>query len=126
MGKQKFPEMENYNRINYLFQAAHAVLKENPQNVGLVQHYCLTLKNIARKNVLRLDPSMKRSICKKCCMLLIPGITASVRIRKRGKSWAAVTCLECQVVKRFVVNKEHELWTDSPSAWEGQVPVHLQ
>ncbi|MEQ2186516.1 Ribonuclease P protein subunit p21 [Goodea atripinnis] len=75
-------DKEAYQRLNYLYQAAHCVLSQSPDNVELARFYCFTQKTIARRLVLRQDPSVKRTLCKKCCSLLIPGVTATTRQRK--------------------------------------------
>ncbi|MEQ2268013.1 Ribonuclease P protein subunit p21 [Xenotaenia resolanae] len=77
-------DKEAYQRLNYLYQAAHCVLSQSPDNVELARFYCFTQKTIARRLVLRQDPSVKRTLCKKCCSLLIPGVTATTRQRSKS------------------------------------------
>ncbi|KAJ3028122.1 UNVERIFIED_CONTAM: Ribonuclease P protein subunit p21 [Siphonaria sp. JEL0065] len=38
------------------------------------------MKSVASRMVLRLDPTIKRTICKQCDTILIPGVTASVEL----------------------------------------------
>lgn len=111
-------DKEAYQRINYLYQAAHCVLAQQPENVELARFYCFTQKTIARRLVLRQDPSVKRTLCKKCCSLLIPGVTATVRQRrKNSKTRFTVTrCLSCGQSKTLLNNPEHCLWVDRPEA----------
>ncbi|KAK2179318.1 hypothetical protein NP493_498g00010 [Ridgeia piscesae] len=113
-GPSTKPEM--FTRINFLYQAAHRVLLESPNNTGLVRFYAYTLRSIAMKNVLRLDPTIKRTLCKKCSMLLIPGVTATVRHRGHKQRHTVVTCLECNVSKRFVTSSTHTLWCEQEEA----------
>lgn len=42
---------------------------------------CQYVQSLARKATLRLDVSIKRSICRKCHSFLLPGITCTTRIR---------------------------------------------
>uniref|UniRef100_A0A8C1SKZ5 Ribonuclease P 21 subunit n=1 Tax=Cyprinus carpio TaxID=7962 RepID=A0A8C1SKZ5_CYPCA len=99
-------------------QAAHCVLAQNPENTELARFYCLTQKTISKRLVLRQDPSVKRTICKKCCTLLIPGVTSTVR-QKRGpmrRRKTIVRCLSCGVTKQFPNNPKHKLWVDQAEA----------
>ncbi|XP_042337832.1 ribonuclease P protein subunit p21 [Plectropomus leopardus] len=111
-------DKDAYQRLNYLYQAAHCVLAQNPENVELARFYCFTQRTIARRLVLRQDPSVKRTICKKCCSLLIPGVTATTRQRrKKGKTrFTVVRCLSCGQSKTLLNNPDHCLWVDRPEA----------
>ncbi|KAM4548017.1 ribonuclease P protein subunit p21 [Odontesthes bonariensis] len=111
-------DKEAYQRLNYLYQAAHCVLSQNPQNVELARFYGFTQKTIARRLVLRQDPSVKRTLCKKCSSLLIPGVTATTRQRrKKGKTrFTVVRCLSCGQSKALLNNPDHSLWVDRPEA----------
>ncbi|KAL1023445.1 hypothetical protein UPYG_G00040930 [Umbra pygmaea] len=111
-------DKEAYQRLNFLYQAAHCVLSETPENVELARFYCYTQKTIAKRLVLRQDPSVKRTLCKKCCSLLVPGVTATVRQRrgKRRNCMTVLRCLSCGQSRRFLNNPEHCLWVDKPEA----------
>ncbi|XP_054900229.1 ribonuclease P protein subunit p21 [Poeciliopsis prolifica] len=111
-------DKEAYDRMNYLYQAAHCVLSQNPNNVELARFYCSTQKTIARRLVLRQDPSVKRTMCKKCCSLLIPGVTATTRQRRKNKKnrFTVVRCLGCGQTKNLLNNPDHCLWADRPEA----------
>ncbi|XP_022607165.1 ribonuclease P protein subunit p21-like [Seriola dumerili] len=115
---QNLKDKEAYQRLNYLYQAAHHVLSENPENVELARFYCFTQKTIARRLVLRQDPSVKRTLCKKCCSLLIPGVTATTRQRrkKRKTRFTVVRCLSCGQSKALLNNPDYCLWADRPEA----------
>ncbi|KAM9385862.1 LOW QUALITY PROTEIN: ribonuclease P protein subunit p21 [Pholidichthys leucotaenia] len=111
-------DKDAYQRLNYLYQAAHCVLAQNPENVELARFYCFTQKSIAKRLVLRQDPSVKRTICKKCCSLLVPGVTATTRQRrKNGKIRFTVTrWVSCGHKKSLLNNPDYCLWTDRPEA----------
>ncbi|KAA8589839.1 hypothetical protein FQN60_013204 [Etheostoma spectabile] len=102
-------DKDAYQRLNYLYQAAHCVLAQNPENVELARFYCFTQRTIARRLVLRQDPSVKRSLCKKCCSLLIPGVTASTRQRRKNSRtrFTVVRCLSCGQSKTFLNDPDH-------------------
>ncbi|XP_051549070.1 ribonuclease P protein subunit p21-like [Myxocyprinus asiaticus] len=118
-------DKEAFQRLNFLYQAAHCVLAQNPENIELARFYCFTQKTISKRLVLRQDHSVKRTICKKCCTLLVPGVTSSVR-QKRGprpQRRTIVRCLSCGLTKRFPNNPKHKLWVDQPEAQlENQTP----
>nr|XP_015216530.1 PREDICTED: ribonuclease P protein subunit p21 isoform X1 [Lepisosteus oculatus]XP_015216531.1 PREDICTED: ribonuclease P protein subunit p21 isoform X1 [Lepisosteus oculatus]XP_015216532.1 PREDICTED: ribonuclease P protein subunit p21 isoform X1 [Lepisosteus oculatus]XP_015216533.1 PREDICTED: ribonuclease P protein subunit p21 isoform X1 [Lepisosteus oculatus] len=111
-------DKEAFQRLNFLYQAAHCVLAQNPENVELARFYCFTQKTISKRLVLRQDPSVKRTLCKKCCSLLVPGVTATVRQRRcsRRQRMTMVRCLSCGQTKRFPNNPGYQLWVDRPEA----------
>lgn len=66
------------------------------------------LRGVSRKSQIRLVPTMKYTICKRCDSLLIPGRTSSeavVNPSKNGsKLWAdsfEIRCSKCGTTKRF-------------------------
>ncbi|GAA5952813.1 hypothetical protein JCM3765_002973 [Sporobolomyces pararoseus] len=48
------------------------------------QHLLRTMQDVAKKATVRMDPAVKRSVCKSCDVVLIPGISSSVRIKASG------------------------------------------
>jgi len=114
MGKPKVHGQDVFERINFLYQAAYSVIVANPKNVNLARSYCATLLQIARHQVTRIDPQVKRRICKKCNLLLIPGLTCSVRQKAKREKHAVVTCLECGTLKRFLNRADYQLWCENP------------
>ncbi|XP_076008905.1 ribonuclease P protein subunit p21 [Genypterus blacodes] len=115
-------DKESYQRLNFLYQAAHCVVAQQPENVALARFYCFTQRTIARRLVLRQDPSVKRTLCKRCCSLLIPGVTASVRQqrKKRKTRFTVMKCLSCGQGKTLLNNPEHCLWAERPEAQQQQ------
>jgi ribonuclease P protein subunit RPR2 len=131
-GVEGVPQRHLHSRISYLFQASHYLsartkpsekqidnkISKNTQYGSLnyqgipsqcqSRHLTAQLKGVARKSQIRLSREVKRSICKRCGALLLPGQTSSqalVNGSKGGrKPWAdvyEVRCLKCQAVKRF-------------------------
>ncbi|KAH0630391.1 hypothetical protein JD844_013387 [Phrynosoma platyrhinos] len=76
-------DKEAFQRLSFLYQAAHCVLAHNPENQELARFYCHTQNSISRRLVLRQDPSVKRTICKSCFSLLVPGVSSTVRQRSQ-------------------------------------------
>ncbi|XP_055020785.1 ribonuclease P protein subunit p21 [Boleophthalmus pectinirostris] len=64
------------------------------------------------------DPSVKRTLCKTCFSLLIPGITATTRQKKRKckARFTVTTCLSCGEKKSLKNNPDYMLWSDRPEA----------
>eukprot|EP00112_Aurelia_sp_Birch-Aquarium-sp1_P012603 Seg2650.2 transcript_id=Seg2650.2/GoldUCD/mRNA.D3Y31 product="Ribonuclease P protein subunit p21" protein_id=Seg2650.2/GoldUCD/D3Y31 len=96
---------EAYDRVNFLYQAAHLTVADN---VELSRLYTSTAKKITEKLVLKIDPTVKRTICKCCHILLVPGVTAKFRIRGKREKHMVVTCMTCKTVKRWKTGNNHE------------------
>uniref|UniRef100_A0A8C6QEH7 Ribonuclease P 21 subunit n=1 Tax=Nannospalax galili TaxID=1026970 RepID=A0A8C6QEH7_NANGA len=130
-------DREAFQRLSFLYQAAHCVLAQDPENQALARFYCHTEKTIAKRLVLRRDPSVKRTLCRGCSSLLIPGLTCTQRQRRecrKGQRWTVQTCLTCQRSQRFLNDPKHQLWGDRPEAQLGNqagesmahpLPAHL-
>jgi len=112
MGKQNLAQKDLYERINYLYQAARTMLEHNTKQPQVSCFYGHVLSNVAARGVLKLDPSIKRTICKACNAVLIPGLTSSVRIRGKRQKHLVITCIQCKTLKRFVCNSKHKLWSE--------------
>ncbi|XP_057296333.1 ribonuclease P protein subunit p21-like [Hydractinia symbiolongicarpus] len=95
---------DGYERMNYLYQSALHILRNQPENVELVRYYMRTLRKIKERKVLRWSREMKRSICNGCNMLLVAGITAQIRIRNNRR--LVMTCLSCNAVLRANTSKQ--------------------
>ncbi|XP_028824980.1 ribonuclease P protein subunit p21 [Denticeps clupeoides] len=118
-------DKEGFQRLNFLHQAAHCVLASSPGNVELARFYTFTQNSVARRLVLRQDPSVKRTMCRRCCSLLVPGVTARVRQRKnkRRQRATSIQCLSCGQTRKLPNNPDHELWVDKAAAQlENQSP----
>lgn len=105
-------KQEACHKLNFLHQASHAVLAINPDNVAMSRYYASTMKEIARKLVYKLDPSIKRKICKYCHVVLVPGVTATVRLRRKREKHIVVKCLCCKKMKRYLCRPGHVLWSE--------------
>lgn len=68
---------------------------------------------------------MKRTICKQCGLILIPGVSADMSIADEGKrdsNECLIKCEKCNKSKRFVVNPKYNLWLDAPEAISEVIP----
>lgn len=93
--KKRHVNHDGQERIRYLYDAAIKMYNITRLK-SLSQHYIKTMLEVGRKTMTRLTLEMKRSICKKCFMPLIPGRTCtnSIKIGKNLK-WLRIKCLAC-------------------------------
>ena len=96
---KKSVQSDGIERLNYLYQSATLLTAKNPQ---LARFYGLQLKQASHKLVQRLDKSIKRSICKGCETILIPGLNCDVR---EEKVLIKYECKYCKRVKNFQKEK---------------------
>ncbi|XP_076058458.1 ribonuclease P protein subunit Rpp21 [Oratosquilla oratoria] len=99
---------ENHQRMNYLLQVSHWLCQKErkmARNAGSLA------MSIGRKCLIRMDPLLKRSLCKGCGVVLIYGINATVRFRKKRQKHLVITCHNCRTIKRFVNDSKYRLWT---------------
>lgn len=82
---------------------------------GTTHHLLNQLRAVSRKSQTRLSSDVKRAACKRCDVLLTPGVTCKETIEnesKRGaKPWADVQvleCLRCGARKRFPIGAERQ------------------
>ncbi|KAI5805852.1 RNAse P Rpr2/Rpp21/SNM1 subunit domain-containing protein, partial [Geopyxis carbonaria] len=115
-------------RLSHLYRAASATLTPDPSAATshLSRLYVGTLRSVAKKNVLRLAPELKRTLCKRCDAVLVPGVTAETRRENKSKGgrkgWAEVVVVECRAcggVKRFAVGMEGFVRREKKGAGKG-------
>ena len=95
---QLVAQSDALQRVNFLQQAALAVAGVDED---LSRFYLQTMKKVAQKSVLRMEPSVKHQFCAACFSLLLPGVSSSVRIEPKRTSHAVISCLKCGYVRRF-------------------------
>ncbi|KAJ3340186.1 Ribonuclease P protein subunit p21 [Gonapodya sp. JEL0774] len=82
---------------------------------GLGSFYLATMKTITERLVLRVDPSLKRTICRRCGVLLLPGASATVSVGTHPSAphpHLSTTCRRCLKVRRLVLEPAAELWAE--------------
>ncbi|EJD03012.1 Rpr2-domain-containing protein [Fomitiporia mediterranea MF3/22] len=69
----------------------------------LARSYVKSMKIIGQKTNVKMDPSVKRTLCKGCNTLLMPGVTAKVRVKPLPSHGHAVnyTCMHCSFSRRI-------------------------
>ena len=94
-------------------QADHVVDDKRPPQTTSSNHsrrLVNSLNAVSRKGLVRLTPEMRRTLCKRCDSLLLPGISSIHSIENTSKDgkkpWADVVCIECSSCgarKRFPI-----------------------
>ncbi|KAF8070048.1 RNAse P Rpr2/Rpp21/SNM1 subunit domain-containing protein [Lyophyllum atratum] len=69
----------------------------------LARTYIATMKIVGQKTTVKIDPAVKRTLCKGCNMTLIPGTTASIRVKKSSTHGHTMvyTCTACNTSLRI-------------------------
>jgi ribonuclease P protein subunit RPR2 len=105
---------------NHLYQAAQFSLCKHIQNgqqsmnESAVSNYYTHLSvNVAKKSLLKIEPQVKRTVCKGCEGLLLPGLTAQVRILKKPACVIQWRCMRCQTWKKFPSIRRYEAWFEN-------------
>lgn len=123
--QKKMAANENQERINYLVQVSRAMVNKASKNLDSSlghSHRVLAAQTgalasaIGRRCVTRLEPALKRTLCKGCGTSLVYGVNARVRHRSRRQKHLVVTCLTCHTIKRFVNDPKHKLWCEQEEA----------
>ncbi len=94
--RKKYMRRIARERIEILYDLALREARGGDEELS--RRYVEHILNLSRKYNVRLPREMKRSICKECHTILIPGRTAQVRLKK-GK--VVVKCLRCGNYKRY-------------------------
>lgn len=108
---------DHYARVSYLYQVANFYTSQGLPTMSRIMARNLDL--VSKRTVLKLLPHLKRTICKKCSTMLIPGLTMTAEIVNelkdkpdRGKLLRADvlvhSCLLCGNTKRFPFGKDPE------------------
>jgi ribonuclease P protein subunit RPR2 len=114
MGKKKsFQGREAFHRMNFLYQACHVMQAHSSKaNQIMSAYYGHIMVGVAKKAVLRIDPSVKRNICKGCYSLLCPGKTSTVHMKKHNRGQIQQTCMNCHTMKRFNLKPGYNIWNE--------------
>jgi ribonuclease P protein subunit RPR2 len=84
-------------RIQILFDLAEKEFKKHPERS---KRYVELARKIGLRYNIRLPKQLKRKFCKNCNSLLIPGLTARVRINSKKKI-LSIKCLKCEKIYRY-------------------------
>ncbi|KZT71820.1 Rpr2-domain-containing protein [Daedalea quercina L-15889] len=69
----------------------------------LSRNYVATMKAISQKATVKMDPTIKRTICQNCNTVLVPGVTEKVRVRGCRVHGNVVRhgCMACGFVRKI-------------------------
>lgn len=63
------------------------------------------------------EPNIKRTICKRCGLVLRPGLSADLTIESQHKRKSCkIECSKCGYTKNFVLNENYNLWYDNEAS----------
>jgi ribonuclease P protein subunit RPR2 len=85
-------------RMVILFNKSLSTVKTNPE---LAKRYIEIALAISRKSGVPVPRQFRMSYCKKCHSFLIPGLTARVRLRGKGKKRLVIKCFSCGRIFRY-------------------------
>jgi ribonuclease P protein subunit RPR2 len=89
--------LEDAQRL--LAEAARAALEGDYERSSRINELVLRM---AQANRVRLPREMKISMCKRCHVSLIPGVTLSVRTRSQGRhKYIVRRCMVCGYIHRL-------------------------
>ncbi|NPA97720.1 MAG: ribonuclease P [Crenarchaeota archaeon] len=87
-------------RMRWLFRRGVEALLRGDRELAC--RYGQLIRAIALRSRTRIPRSIRRWICKNCSCIMVPGLTARVRIRREGKTLRIVTtCLICGYIHRY-------------------------
>lgn len=77
-----------------------SILNKDYPLLPLSRYYNTTLNVVAQKTVSRMDPNIKRTICKCCKTPLIPGLTSEIKVDDDETKFE-ISCKSCQTSRIF-------------------------
>ncbi|XP_063989553.1 uncharacterized protein LOC135168878 [Diachasmimorpha longicaudata] len=109
MGEQLCQGKDVFERMNYLFQAGQLLSRRDHVAASLCGN---VMVNCSKRSVLRMEPEIKRSICKSCQVPLVPGESAKVRLISKPVKAVKWTCLLCKTTRTIPTKRGYKLWTE--------------
>ncbi|THH12471.1 hypothetical protein EW146_g7668 [Bondarzewia mesenterica] len=92
-------------------------LKNKSKNKGrklgveeIARGYVRQMKQIGQKTTVKMDPTVKRTLCKACDTVLVPGVSSNVRVTPSVVHGNAIvtTCLRCKTKRRIPAPPTYE------------------
>jgi len=96
--RQTKPEWQSRiarERIEILFNLAKKEFKKHPDRS---KRYVELARRIGQRYNVRFPRETKRSFCKNCNSILIPGVSSKVRLKK---GTVFINCLKCNKIYRY-------------------------
>ena len=100
--RQKMLEGVAKERVESLFGQANAIHGTNPE---LANRYVLLSRKIAMAAKIQIPTKLKRTVCRQCKGLLVPGTNMRYRLNRKLHygTFLTVTCLSCGHITRYIV-----------------------
>ncbi|XP_041630621.1 uncharacterized protein Rpp21 [Drosophila kikkawai] len=70
------------SRMNFLFQASHLMAASH--QAKLAAYYGKLCRNVGTKAVMHMAPALKRSLCRRCSLPLMPGVNTELRVAEEN------------------------------------------
>ncbi len=105
--KEKYRDLIK-QRMNIIYKIAIDSVKKGEQEYARkLGNY---IREMGKRTRIRPPKPLKRSLCKNCNIPLIPGITATVRVRSQSRKhrYIVVRCSACGYIHRYVYKKSVE------------------
>nr|WP_321497192.1 ribonuclease P protein component 4 [uncultured Methanolobus sp.] len=87
-------------RIEYLFGLARSEFSASSE---MSKRYVALARKIGMRHRVSISSELKRTFCKNCGSLLVPGNNSRVRLKD---DTIIITCLDCGSIKRYPFDKE--------------------
>ncbi|BFG00301.1 ribonuclease P protein subunit p21 [Drosophila madeirensis] len=85
--KKMFAQRLVCSRMNFLYQAAHLMAEGSHNTLGA--YYGKLCRNVGTKAMMHMAPALKRTLCKRCSLPLIPGVNTSLTVPQAKEQTAA-------------------------------------
>ena len=102
MSTHRAPREEAASIVRLLTESAVSLSHTNP---AIAREQAALARKVKLKFNVRLEPSLARLTCRGCKGLLVPGVSARVRLGHGKTTIIRVTCAECGRVNRKVVGE---------------------
>ncbi|KAJ7072026.1 RNAse P Rpr2/Rpp21/SNM1 subunit domain-containing protein [Mycena amicta] len=114
------PNKDILQRLNFMYQASvylgtvfpvptpPPATKRTKRNRKMNVHdlskaYISSMKSVANKTMVKIDPAVKRTLCNGCNLVLIPGPTVSIRVKSSREHGQVMVylCAACNSTRRI-------------------------
>jgi RNase P subunit RPR2 len=96
-----FKDGEIFNRMNYLFKISDKIYNKNK---NLSKLYISIMKDISKRNAIRIEKKIKRLICFKCNNLLYKDFDTETKfINISGKYSIQYICSKCFNISKIII-----------------------
>lgn len=105
--KEKYRDLVR-QRMNIIYRiAVDSVKKGDSEYARKLGNY---IREMGKRTRVRVPKPIKRGLCKNCNIPLIPGLTATIRLRSQSRKhrYIVVRCSACGYIHRYLYKKKVE------------------